>query len=257
MTVTFLLLLIWCLQTSYIISTTKDEILTYLIHSPQKTIESQQLEQLFHDHQIHFQKMKMVAFEHDFISPRKLKKTPDNLPANSKLDLVATQNRLKRRRDLTWKHISRWQSHLQIFLDVTFGDSLFGNGPYFIVEEVAQLTNQTIGIIHQQLLLQILPSDWELVIIDDYLHTCSHETFPRQLIEPLNTLTFCRVKSSFRLQAYIIRNPDVALKLVDSMNTRIPKEMDITISKLFEKGTVIAYAPIITNKNSSIEVVTT
>jgi hypothetical protein len=228
---------------------------------------------------IPFERFQAIEFAHDPAQPRKLKPNSNvTLHANTKLNLARARNAVNKEIELSWESVARWQNHLQIYIDIAYGESLEFNGPFMILDSSFHFTPRTNEFLTNldYLISEVVPKDWEILIIDQYLHTCFNlndqegasssnqlsrlAAFERKSILGKEEKTeagdrrltasashphvnfVCKVKTSFEILGYVIRNTQVAVKLITLLNKKAPRAATINfLSRLCETKKLKAY----------------
>lgn len=214
---------------------------TFLVNAKYRIDRLQEMRERLEQLHVPFTRFEAVEFKTDVYNYELLREIHHSKFHNqTKFDVNLAQMNIRHRKDITWEKIGRWQTHFQIYLDITLGDSLMYTGPFLIVEDNAEISERTLKYLTKDYLFKTLPKDWDLLLVDTLLYTCQDEIgIPAEQLEH----RFCRAKTAFSIHAYVIKDTDAAYKLVTLFNTRSPRISDWYMSKLFEQGKLIAYIP--------------
>jgi len=197
------------------------------------------------------------AFNFHGGTPDVVGKTLKLLDNRIKLDVEL----IKKKRNMTgllWGQIGCWQSHLHIHLKYASGD--YGSTPLLILEDDVMFGPNISYFVGEQFLNNVLPKDWEMFFLDrDVLKCFDSSKTPlrphKRLLDyftvhylrpPLQPDDFCLASRVNFADAYIIRSPEVAQKLVEESNTAREKLADeYWNDRLFPQKIIHAYSLII------------
>lgn len=159
------------------------------------------------------------------------------------VSLVAEEIRNLSRPDLNWGSTGCWQSHLQIYLNIMNGSASHLPGPFVIFEDDVNVSSRVIDLLSFEYLYKYLPYDWEMLFLD-HLDLKCHQDVPhwKRPRDNRPDRQYCMVRFTYQTDAYVIRNPDVAAKLVHYGNTDHVQVADWYFNELFKNKTVKAYA---------------
>jgi GR25 family glycosyltransferase involved in LPS biosynthesis len=177
--------------------------------------------------------------------PAKMKLAQRKFHPMTKMNLTLVEKQLsdQGRFDLNWGSTGCWQSHLQIYMQIMNGTASYLPGPYLILEDDVNISSRVTEILSYEYLYKYLPYDWEMLFLD-HLDLSCHKDEPDwkrpKDNDPL--LHYCLVKFTYQTDAYVIRNPDVAAKLVAAGNSEGVQVADHYTNKLFGEKAIKAYA---------------
>lgn len=166
------------------------------------------------------------------------------LHKETKMNLQMVKAELERPVELvyrqSWGSVGCWQSHLQIALDIVYGDGSPYPGPFLILEDDVRVSSSLIKYLSYDYLYKTLPSDWEMLYLDFIGLTCHNATTSRYPI--VENKEFCKIAFTYATGGYVIRNKEVARKLLDAGNTPQLQIADKYTNPLFRNETIQAYA---------------
>eukprot|EP01040_Poterioochromonas_malhamensis_P008397 gene8397-9083_t len=206
---------------------------TFVINAKYRIDRMQEIKERLDLLRIPFDRFEAVDFKNDVLNPELLREFP-RLHNQTRIDLNLVQVSLKKRKEITWEKIGRWQSHVQIYLDIAFGDSLDYPGPFLVLEDNAYLTEKSLRFLTKKYLTKTLPKHWDLLLLDTLFYHCA---------DVANDERYCRAKSAFGIHGYVIKDTDVAVRLCSAFNTPFPRISDFYMSRLIESGKLVAYIP--------------
>lgn len=177
--------------------------------------------------------------------PSKIKLAKRKFHPMTKMNITKVQDELnaKGRFDLNWGSTGCWQSHLQIYLNIMNGTASHLPGPFLILEDDVNVSSRIVEILSYEYLYKYLPYDWEMIFLD-HLDLMCHKDEPewKKPKDRNPELQYCLVKFTYQTDAYVIRNPMVAEKLVEAGNTDYVQVADWYFNRLFGNKTIKAYA---------------
>jgi hypothetical protein len=253
------------------IATSKSHIdKTYIINCRFCEEEVRQIERNLTNLNLPFERFQSIEFAHDPAQPRKLRPNSNvTLHANTKLNLARARTAVNKEIELSWESVAKWQNHLQIYIDIAYGEALEYNGPFMILDSSFHFTPRTTEFLSNfdYITSEVLPKDWDILIVDQYLHTCfelNEQSAQPVVIEEKAMLRkderegvdsrrlvaanhpkvnfVCKVKTSFEILGYVIKNTGVAVKLLTLLNKKAPRAATVNfLSRLCETKKLIAY----------------
>lgn len=183
------------------------------------------------------------AFDFGNGSDTKALESYKRLNPNTKIDLKLIEDELNQPIDYTmaqsWGAVGCWQSHLQIYMEIAYGSSINYPGPFLILEDDVKVTQAIIKYLSFEYLYKILPADWEMIYFDHLGLKCHDEDLPKLSI--FND-QFCKINFTYATGGYVIRNQEVAKKLIEAGNTAHLSVADKYTNTLFSSHQVNAYA---------------
>ncbi len=159
------------------------------------------------------------------------------------LTLVKEELNQTTRPDINWGSTGCWQSHLQIYMHILNGTAVHLPGPFLILEDDVNVSSRIVELLSFEYLYKYLPYDWEMLFLD-HLDLKCHEDEPwwKRPKDDVADYQYCLVKFTYQTDAYVIRNADVAAKLVKAGNSPHVQVADWYLSQLFGTKTIRAYA---------------
>jgi GR25 family glycosyltransferase involved in LPS biosynthesis len=151
-----------------------------------------------------------------------------NIHPNTKLDL----KELSQMKVNNYGKTSIWQSHLQVYFKIV--DNAFYTGidkPIMILEDNIEFNFEIEVKEIIQILIKTLPDDWEVIYLGAINRKCN--IYEKQIENA------CKLKSLEGTYGFIIRNSEVAKKLINFHN--IPKLSNITDFVLYKTDQLKAY----------------
>jgi GR25 family glycosyltransferase involved in LPS biosynthesis len=193
---------------------------------------------------IPFERFEAVEFKQDQVDPELMKENMGlKLHNQTKLDMNMVQMSLKRRKEITWEKIGRWQSHVQLYLEIAFGEALSYPGPFLVLEDTAYITEDIFQYLNSDFLFKELPKSWEILLVDSLYYTCHDKDSLTPALAITGNKKYCQVKSALGIHGYLIKDTLTAVKLVSAFNTPFPRISDWYFSKMFETHKLIAFTP--------------
>ncbi len=175
---------------------------------------------------------------------RKIREVRKTLHPDTKLNLNTVKNQLKERHTNTynWGSAGCWQSHLQIYLHIVKGNYSHLPGPFLILEDDISIKNRITEILSNKFLYQYLPSDWEMLFLDHMSLKCHRSDRYQKPKDKKPEHQYCMIAFCYLTSAYIIRNKNVAKKLIKKGNTPHMQVADWYFNDHFMVGSIHAYA---------------
>jgi hypothetical protein len=138
-------------------------------------------------------------------------------------------------------------------LNILNGTAAHLPGPFLILEDDVNVTSRIVDVLSHKYMYSRIPKNWEMLFLDHLDLKCHQETtntrfvgkkqHQQQQFNSANTnKEICHVKFTYQTDAYVIRNKEVARKLVEAGNTDYIQVADWYTNKLFESKAINAYA---------------
>lgn len=178
---------------------------------------------------------RMEAFTFGNGSEAKTEETMKRLDPQTKMNLDQVREDMKVATDQTWGAVGCWQSHLQIYFEILHGKASVLPGPFLVLEDDVKIDTSISRFLSYEYLYETLPSDWEMLYLDHIGLKCRENSTSA-------SKEFCAVYFTFGTGGYVIRNREVAEKLIAAGNTPGLEVADRFINPLFQQGKIIAYA---------------
>ncbi len=183
------------------------------------------------------------AFDFGNGSDSKTLEASQRLHPNTKINLKLVGEELSKPVDYTmaqsWGAVGCWQSHLQIFMEIAYGSSSQYPGPFLILEDDVKVTTSINKYLNHDYLNKILPNNWEMIYFDYLGLKCHDEHSSKHYIIHEE---FCKINFTYATGGYVIRNKEVALKLIEAGNTAHLSIADKYTNPLFQTERIHAYA---------------
>lgn len=185
------------------------------------------------------------AINFDRGDPTNIKLAKRKLHPMTKINFTLVRDEITNipRPDLNWGSTGCWQSHLQIYMQIVNGSAVGLPGPFLILEDDVNISSRIVEILSYEYLYQYLPYDWEMLYLDHMNLRChTDEPWWKRPQDENRNRHFCLIRFTFLTDAYVIRNPAVAEKLVQAGNTPHAQVADWYLNQLFGNKTIRAYA---------------
>lgn len=180
----------------------------------------------------------------------------------SKMNIEQVRADMKVATDQTWGAVGCWQSHLHIYIDILQGKAATLPGPFLILEDDVKIDPSISHFLSYEYLFETLPSDWEMLYLDHIglkCHANANASAPaspssntlrgtntpssKPVNSPNTSLSdFCAVDFTYGTGGYVVRNREVAEKLLAAGNTPGLQVADKYINPLFHMEKIKAYA---------------
>jgi len=175
------------------------------------------------------------------------------LHKDTKINLDLVKKKVDRHKnsidsDYSWAQAGCWQTHLQILFDIVDNSATLP-GPYLILEDDAEIEPRILEILSEKSLSADVPQDWNILALgydaqwcfDDVVTVKRYAFFFTRTIRKGSFGPFCLATSFLNTDGYVIRNAEVARKLIAYSNMQSPQTADTYWHPLFRSKRLKAY----------------
>lgn len=158
----------------------------------------------------------------------------------------------------SWGTVGCWQSHLQILMKIAYDENMKKlTGPFLVLEDDVEVASSISKYLSFDYLFDKLPAEWDMIYFDHLGLKCKNYSsnadsgviggrkhLLRRGPAGMKMLSneFCKINFTYATGGYVIRDRDVALKLLEAGNTPEMQVADKYTNPLFRDDKLHAYA---------------